>query len=113
MAAAALSYAIVGLTTSLAALLASRVVVGLFKQTMTLSLALVADTTAPADRAAVVARLSAAVSVGWAAGQAVGGTLAEHLGERTPAAVAVALFVADALALKLINSNTLLAHSLN
>lgn len=83
MCGAGLSYGLVGLLASplLAAPLAgfgipllvlSRVIVGLVKQTMTLSTAFAADHTPDADRAAAVAHVVAAVSVGWMAGQAVG-----------------------------------------
>jgi len=101
MMAAAVSYAMVGLANSIPMLLLSRVIVGLFKQTMTLSKALVADTTAPEERAAAVAQLSAAVSIGWMSGQAVGGTIAELTSEQTPAAIAVLLFVIDTIGVRL------------
>ena len=57
---AALSYSMVGLASSVHFILFSRIVVGLVKQTMTVSSALIAEWTAPTKRAAALGRLGEA-----------------------------------------------------
>ena len=61
-AAAALSYTMVGLAETVWLLLASRVVVGLFKQTMTLAAAVVTDLTTEEDRALGLGQLRTATT---------------------------------------------------
>eukprot|EP00658_Telonema_sp_P-2_P055754 TRINITY_DN44311_c0_g2_i2.p1 TRINITY_DN44311_c0_g2~~TRINITY_DN44311_c0_g2_i2.p1 ORF type:complete len:410 (-),score=111.69 TRINITY_DN44311_c0_g2_i2:67-1296(-) len=117
MVAAGISYGIVGFASSITMLLVSRVIVGLFKQTMTLATALTADVTSTEERASAMARLSAAVSVGWMSGQAAGGTLAEYAcsgrsfssaeaecsaAQHLPAVLSVVLFLLDLLAVRLL-----------
>ena len=75
-------------------LLLSRVPVGLCKQTLTVSRAVVADCTgADAGRSVWMARLGTALSLGYALGPFLGGHLAEHVHDAAPAFVAVATFV--------------------
>jgi len=107
MAGCVFSYGLVGLLTAEKSLLSpeiaigllvvSRVIVGLVKQTMTLSTALAADLTPETDRAAAVAHISAAVMLGWTMGQGVGGTISELVSPSAPAALSVMLFVLDFL----------------
>ena len=91
------AYAIVGWPgAGFAALVGSRVVVGLCKQTMTASTALVAELTEPgAERALWVGRISSAAQVSWIAGQSFGSFLNTYSDPRYPSAVAVALYVVD------------------
>lgn len=96
MAGAAVSYGIVGCAFSVGMLIVSRIIVGLVKQTMTLSTALAADISSdPAGRAEAVAQVAAAVSTGFMTGQAIGGTISDKFGVRSPAALSVAIFVLD------------------
>jgi MFS family permease len=93
----AISYAIVGVAHNVAFLVISRVLVGVVKQTVTLSTALAAEWVGKDERAAAVARISAGVSLGWMSGQYIGGLASESFGERLPIALAVVLFLIDAL----------------
>lgn len=94
---AALSYGIVGCANSVAWLLFSRVVVGLVKQTSTISSAMVAEWTTPHARAAAMGRLGTAMTLGWMSGQALGGVLATRVHMSAPPAAAVLLYGFDAL----------------
>ena len=95
-AAAATSYAMVGLAETVWLLLVSRVVVGLCKQTMTLATCIVTDLTEPAERPVALGQLRTATTFAWTVGQFVGGWLAEYH-QSLPAAVAVAQYALAAL----------------
>ena len=71
---------------------ASRVVVGLFKQTMTLAAAVVTDLTTEEDRALGLGQLRTATTLAWTVGQLLGGVLSAHH-RYLPAAVCVAQYV--------------------
>jgi len=94
---AATAYAIVGSPSAgVAALVFSRVVVGLCKQTMMASTALMADLTAPGpDRALWIGRLSSAAQCSWVAGQSLGGVLNARGSPLLVSCVAVALYALD------------------
>ena len=92
---AATAYAIVGWPgATFTTLVGSRVVVGLCKQTMTASTALVAELTAPGpERATWVGRIASASQASWLVGQSVGAYLNRFGDPRVPSAVAVGLYV--------------------
>jgi len=76
-----------------ALLLASRIPVGLAKQTVTVSRAVVADCTEPnEDRSKWMAFLGAALGVGCVVGPFLGGQSAERLGDIWPAVIATSIF---------------------
>ena len=91
-----LGYSMAGLATTPGMLLASRVPVGLAKQTVTVSRAVVADCTAAGrERSVGMSRLVAAFGVGYAIGPLLGSwiaTVAES--DAAPAFATAALFVA-------------------
>jgi predicted MFS family arabinose efflux permease len=96
MVGAGISYALVATAQSVQMLMVSRIIVGLVKQTMTLATAMAADISQDAaQRSTAVGHVSAAVTVGWMSGQAIGGAIAETVGSRSSAVVAVVLFAAD------------------
>ena len=96
---AALGYFIASLAVSQASvqlLLLSRLPVGLAKQTVTASRAVVSDLTAPdVSRSEALARLFAGCSLGYAIGPYLGGRLAEYAGNSSPlpALVCTSIFV--------------------
>ncbi|KAL1508153.1 hypothetical protein AB1Y20_007740 [Prymnesium parvum] len=92
---AAASYFLVGAAESLELLVLSRVIVGLVKQTMTASTALLTQRTRADERAGALGRLSSASTLAFLAGQPAGGVLAVRFGRRTPCYLASALFVVD------------------
>lgn len=76
-----------------ALLLLSRLPVGLAKQTVTVSRAVVADcTTSGPDRSQWMSWLGTAIGVGYSLGPFLGGQLAEGAGDAAPAIVATAIF---------------------
>jgi len=89
---AGVSYALVGLATSIEMLVLSRVLVGLVKQTMTCSTALITQSSSEATRSAALGRLSSATTLAFLFGQAAGGALSSRFGRRVPCFVASALF---------------------
>ena len=78
-----------------ALLLLSRMPVGLAKQTVTVSRAVVADCTpgGAAERSCWMSRLAAVIGVGYCAGPFLGGQLAERVDHSAPAVLATAIFV--------------------
>lgn len=94
---AAVSYAIVGLAGSVPLLLASRVVVGLLKQSATASHALASECTSSDDRAEAFGRLSSAILLGFTMGQSLGGVLASRVHPGAGPALAVLLYGVDIL----------------
>ena len=103
---AALSYAMVGLATSIAVLAASRVVVGLVKQTMTASKAIAADwawadATGATSAADLMALVSSASMAAWLVGSTITGAVrAWH--PLAPSAIAVGLYATNAAVLLLL-----------
>lgn len=98
---AGLSYLVVGFAESIELLIVSRIIVGLVKQTMTCSTALMTEITNNAGRAAALGRLSSASTLAFLIGQPAGGLLATHMGRRAPCYLAAALFVADLVLVQL------------
>lgn len=96
---AAVSYAVVGLPgATLKMLIASRVVVGLCKQTMTASTAKMSElTSVGAERALWIGRISTASQLSWIFGQSVGGWLNAHGEPWLVSAVAVGVYAIDAV----------------
>lgn len=92
---AGVSYLIVGVADTIELLIVSRVVVGLVKQTMTCSTAIVADLTPDHSRAAALGRLSSASTLAFLVGQPSGGLLASMYGRRAPCYLAAGLFAFD------------------
>eukprot|EP00931_Biecheleriopsis_adriatica_P088741 TRINITY_DN62991_c0_g1_i1.p1 TRINITY_DN62991_c0_g1~~TRINITY_DN62991_c0_g1_i1.p1 ORF type:complete len:473 (+),score=85.01 TRINITY_DN62991_c0_g1_i1:199-1617(+) len=99
---AAVSYAIVGLPgVSLRLLVLSRIVVGLVKQSLTASTAMMTElTSAGAERTFWIGRLSGVISMAWITGQGLGGILNRY-GASAPAVLAVAIYGADACLVRL------------
>ena len=98
---AALAYAMVGLASSIWFLAASRVVVGLVKQTMTASKAMAAewaaaDATGATSAADLMALVSSASMAAWLIGSTVTGTV-RALHPLAPSVIAVGLYGIDAL----------------
>lgn len=88
----ALSYALIAYG-GLTALICSRVLVGLVKQTMTVTTAMLTRYTTRKTRAQHMGRLSAASTVAWIVGPSVGAMLYRYVDARAPALLACALFL--------------------
>jgi hypothetical protein len=88
----AVAYALIGCG-NITALIASRVLVGLVKQTMTSSTTLLARYTTKENRAMHMGRLSASTTVAWILGPSVGALLYKHVHVLAPVLLSVALFV--------------------
>ena len=73
-------------------LLASRLPIGLFKQSLTVARALVADCTAPEGRMRAMSKLGAMVGCGFVLGPAFGGALSKIVGLAAPPLLAACLF---------------------
>ncbi|CAM9784635.1 unnamed protein product [Ectocarpus sp. 6 AP-2014] len=100
----ALSYGTIGLSSSLTMLLVGRVVVGLVKQTVTVSTAIVSEHTAKEERSAEISKLEAATTFSSIVGSACGSLLYQKR-KTFPPLVACALFLLNAaLALILLPS---------
>lgn len=87
-----IGYTMAGFATTPAMLLASRLPVGLAKQTVTIARAIVADCTAEGDRSKWMAWLVTATAIGYTIGPAAGGKLADEYGDSVPPAIAVGIF---------------------
>jgi MFS family permease len=97
----ALSYALIvygGLT----ALIFSRMIVGLVKQTMTVARTILTKSTSSYNRSVHIGRLTAASTIAWIAGPSVGALLYKYVDTRAPALVACALFCCNLLLAALI-----------
>lgn len=102
MCGAAMSYALVAASLSFGSgvlFVMSRVVVGLVKQTMTISTAMLLDgqsaPSASTDKATVIARLQAMVGLAFIVGPLLGGYLSVWGGSMAPPLLASALFIVD------------------
>ena len=102
---AGVSYALVGIATSVETLALSRVLVGLTKQTMTSSAALLTSMTSKEERSSAFGRLASATSLGGMCGQAIGGYLSTRLGHRAPCFLASALFAVNFVIMQLFLPN--------
>ena len=78
---------------SLGLLLASRLPIGLLKQSLTVSRALVVDTTLPATRMRPMAALGGVVGIGFVLGPGFGGVLSKKAGLKAPPLLAAGLFL--------------------
>ncbi len=92
----ALSYALIAYG-GFTALVCSRVLVGLVKQTMTVTTAMLTSWTSRTTRAHYMGRLSAASTVAWIVGPSVGAMLYRYVDPRAPALLACVLFVTNIL----------------
>jgi len=88
----AVAYALI-MRGSILFLLCSRVVVGLVKQTQTVSTAMLASYTTKENRTIHMGRLKASTTLAWIAGPSIGAYLYKHVDEFAPAALACAMFV--------------------
>jgi MFS family permease len=92
----AVSYALI-VFGGLYAILLSRVLVGLVKQTMTVCTAILTRHTTKTNRAHILGRLTASSTVAWIVGPTVGAMLYKYVDPRAPALVACLLFVGNVL----------------
>ena len=74
-------------------LMASRVIVGFVKQTMTVTSTILTSTTAKQDRAKCMGRLTAASTIAWIVGPSTGALLYKYIHPKAPALLASGLFV--------------------
>jgi len=88
----AVSYALI-VFGGLSAILFSRVLVGLVKQTMTVATTLLSRLTTRDTRARHMGRLQASSTFAWIAGPSAGALLYKHVDHRAPALLACGLFV--------------------
>jgi len=92
----AVSYALIVIG-GLKKLILSRVLVGLVKQTMTVSTSLLAKYTTAENRAAHMGRLQASTTAAWIVGPSVGALLFKHVDSAAPAYAACGLFVVNSI----------------
>ncbi|KAL3790034.1 hypothetical protein HJC23_011390 [Cyclotella cryptica] len=92
----AVSYALI-IGGGLRQLICSRVIVGLVKQTMTVSTSLMAQYTDTTNRTVWMGRLGASTTAAWIVGPSIGAILYRHVGEYVPAAAAGGLFLVNSL----------------
>ena len=92
----AVSYALI-VVGGLKKLILSRVLVGLVKQTMTVSTSLLAKYTTSENRAVHMGRLQASTTVAWIVGPSVGALLFKHVDSAAPALAACGLFVVNSI----------------
>lgn len=88
----AISYALI-VYGGLHALIISRILVGLVKQTMTVTIAIITKITNKTNRAKHMGRITAASTVAWIVGPSVGALLFKYINKKTPALVACGLFL--------------------
>lgn len=75
----------------------SRVIVGLVKQTMTVSTSLIVQYTDSGNRTFWMGRLGAATTASWILGPSIGGLLFKHVGPVAPVASACVLFLFNSI----------------
>ena len=92
----AVSYALI-IAGGLRSLIFSRVLVGLVKQTMTVSTGLMSLYTTEENRGTFLGRLSASTTVSWLVGPSLGALLYKHVGPVAPCAVASSLFLINSV----------------
>ena len=92
----AVSYALI-IVGGLRSLIFSRVLVGLVKQTMTVSTGLMSLYTTEENRGTFLGRLSASTTVSWIVGPSLGALLYKHVGPVAPCAVASCLFLINSV----------------
>lgn len=91
---AAVAYAMVGVASQVWVLVCSRVIVGLFKQTMTASKAMAAAWSDDASRAEYMGLISSMAMAAWVTGSAATGFI-RQLHPAAPSVVAVSLYAVD------------------
>ena len=92
----AVSYALI-VYGGIYALILSRVIVGLVKHTMTVSIAILTKHTTKEDRTKHMGRLSASSTFAWIAGPSTGALLFKYVDHRAPALLACAMFAFNVL----------------
>ncbi|CAM9537308.1 unnamed protein product, partial [Choristocarpus tenellus] len=91
-----LSYGLVGLSSSLSMLLVGRVIVGLVKQTMNISTALISDYTTSVNRSGELSQLTAAATFSFIVGPSLGSFLYQR-NRILPPMLASSLFLLNAV----------------
>ncbi len=92
----AVSYALI-VVGGLKSIIFSRVLVGLVKQTMTVSTGLLTSYTAEHDRGIYLGRLQASTTVSWIIGPSLGALLYKHVSPTSPCIVASCLFLFNSM----------------
>jgi predicted MFS family arabinose efflux permease len=92
----AVSYALI-VVGGLRSIIFSRVLVGLVKQTMTVSTGLLANYTGDHDRGIFLGRLNASTTISWIVGPSLGALLYKHIGPSAPCIVASGLFLLNSV----------------
>lgn len=92
----AVSYALI-VAGGLRSIVFSRVLVGLVKQTMTVSTGLLTGYTSEHDRGIYLGRLQASTTVSWIIGPSVGALLYKHVSPSSPCIVASCLFLFNSM----------------
>ncbi|KAL3940089.1 MAG: hypothetical protein SGBAC_005299 [Bacillariaceae sp.] len=80
-----------------ACLIASRVLVGLVKQTMTVTTSILTKHTTEDNRTKYMGRLESSVTAAWVIGPSLGAILFKHVHTKAPALLASALFVVNVI----------------
>lgn len=88
----AVSYALI-VYGGLPALVFSRILVGLVKQTMTVTTTMLTHSTLPSQRAQAMGRLTAASTVAWIVGPTAGALVFKYVDPSAPALIACTLFI--------------------
>ncbi|CAB9501387.1 major facilitator Superfamily [Seminavis robusta] len=81
----------------LAAILLSRIIVGLVKQTMTITSAIMVSVTSEEERATNVGRLNASLTTAWIIGPSAGAYLFHNVGTYAPIYVSCSIFILNIL----------------
>mmetsp|Transcript_5856 Transcript_5856/g.7833 ORF Transcript_5856/g.7833 Transcript_5856/m.7833 type:complete len:487 (-) Transcript_5856:1106-2566(-) len=90
----AFSYGVIGFAgTSLYAVVFSRIVVGLVKQTMTVGTSLLAQHTKKSERTMQMGKLTSSFTVAWMVGPSAGAVLYKNIGPSSPACLACLIFM--------------------
>ena len=92
----AVAYALM-VTGGFRAMIVSRVIVGLVKQTMTITTSMLAKCTTERNRAKYMGRLQSSATAAWIAGPSAGAMLYKYVDYKAPALVACVLFAINAI----------------
>ena len=92
----AFGYGLLGFANTVATVIVSRMVVGVCRQTLTVSKAWLSDMGTPGTRSRDLGRFYAAVSIGFMIGPAIGGYGAKHFGYKPVFLVAAVCFLLNA-----------------
>ncbi|EKX50205.1 hypothetical protein GUITHDRAFT_135376 [Guillardia theta CCMP2712] len=110
----AVSYALAGLSyqnSLISTLVLSRFIVGLVKQTMTISRAITTSLTTDEDRTRSLSHLRACATLAFLVGPTMGGLLSKTFNKAVPAYAAAALFVLNALMVQIVLPNDISSHA--